>query len=244
MNNIYAGFWKRAVAILIDEVILVVILFAPVLVGIVLPKVIVSLVFLFYFVLMESSPLQATLGKLMLGIKVVDGDGKRISFFRSLLRTISKILSSILFIGYIIAAFTQKKQALHDFCSGCLVINQDAERFFAQDSIYSRKTEISARDYSQGLSPLMAAVIEGDNQKISELVATSVNINEVNPSTGTNALWMAASFGNLEAVKILIERGGDLTNTNKDGISVKESARQRGYDDIVHLIEEYQFKSY
>ncbi len=244
MNNIYAGFWKRALAIFIDQVILVVILFVPVLGGIILPKAIVSLVFLFYFILMESSPLQATVGKLMLGIKVVDGDGKKISFFRAFFRTISKILSSVLFIGYIIAAFTQKKQALHDLLSGCLVINQDAERFFAKDSIYSRRTEISARDYTQGLSPLMAAVIEGDNHKISQLGAASANINEVNPSTGTNALWMAASFGNLEAVKTLIECGGDLTNTNKDGISVKESARQRGYDDIVKLIEEYQFKSH
>lgn len=244
MNNIYAGFWKRALAIFIDEVILIVLLFAPLLVGIILPKAIVSLVMLFYFVLLESSPLQGTLGKLMLGIKVTDGEGKRISFFRALLRTISKILSSILFIGYIIAAFTQKKQALHDLLSGCLVINQDAERVFAKDPILKRKAEISSMEYSHGLSPLMTAVIEGDIQKIRELAKTSPNINQINPSTGTNALWMAASFGNIEAVKIMIECGGDLTNTNKEGISVKESAGQRGYDDIVRLIEEHQFKSY
>ncbi len=245
MNNIYAGFWKRALAILIDDVILTVLIYILIYIRI-LPfvSVFVSLVVLFYFVLMESSPLQATLGKLMLGIKVVDGAGKRISFLRALLRNIAKSVSYILFIGYLMAAFTKKKQGLHDLLSGCLVINKDAEQFISKEAGYNRKIEVSSMDYRLGLSPLMEAVIDGDNQKIRALAASSVNINEVNPATGTSALWMAASFGNLEAVKTLIECGGDLTNKNKEGISVKESARQRGYDDIVRLIEEHQFKSY
>lgn len=76
-----------------------------------------------YFSLMESSKHQATLGKLALGIKVTDLEGNRIDFVRSLFRQLGKILSSMLmFIGYLMTAFTPKKQALHDVLSNCLVV--------------------------------------------------------------------------------------------------------------------------
>ena len=78
-----------------------------------------------YNALMESSSKQATLGKIALGIVVVDLSGKRISFARATGRFFSKFLiSSILMIGYILAAFTEKKQALHDIIAGTLVVNR------------------------------------------------------------------------------------------------------------------------
>jgi uncharacterized RDD family membrane protein YckC len=80
-----------------------------------------------YFSYMESSASQATLGKMLLGIKVTDLDGNRISFGKALLRTVAKILSSvILLIGYIMAAFTARKQALHDMIAGTLVVKGKA----------------------------------------------------------------------------------------------------------------------
>jgi uncharacterized RDD family membrane protein YckC len=80
-----------------------------------------------YFALMESSERGATVGKLALGIRVVDLSGKRISFARATGRYFAKILSSlILMIGYLMAAFTDRKQALHDTIAGCLVINERA----------------------------------------------------------------------------------------------------------------------
>ena len=76
-----------------------------------------------YFALLESSPKQATLGKMALGIKVTDLDGNRISFGRATGRFFAKIISGvILMIGYIMAAFTAKKQALHDIIASTLVI--------------------------------------------------------------------------------------------------------------------------
>src|SRR4029077_16530876 len=70
---------------------------------------------LLYYALMESSPLQATLGKMALSIKVTEIAGQRISFLRALGRNLAKIISGfILLIGYIMAAFTERKQALHD----------------------------------------------------------------------------------------------------------------------------------
>ncbi|WP_353893913.1 RDD family protein [Proteinivorax hydrogeniformans] len=68
-----------------------------------------------YFTIMESSKQQATLGKMALGLKVVDIDSNRISFARANGRYFAKIISAVtLFIGFIMAAFTKNKQAMHD----------------------------------------------------------------------------------------------------------------------------------
>ena len=76
-----------------------------------------------YFALMESSKQQATLGKMALGLKVTDMEGKKISFTRATGRYFGKIISNMIFmIGYILAGLTEKKQALHDMIAGCLVI--------------------------------------------------------------------------------------------------------------------------
>ena len=57
-----------------------------------------------------------------LGLKVTDMEGNRISFGRATGRYFGKIISGmILYIGYIIAGFTEKKQALHDIMANCLV---------------------------------------------------------------------------------------------------------------------------
>jgi uncharacterized RDD family membrane protein YckC len=76
-----------------------------------------------YYALMESSSKQATVGKMALGIRVTDLDGRRIGFGRATGRYFAKILSAlILGIGFLMAAFTEKKQALHDMIAGTLVV--------------------------------------------------------------------------------------------------------------------------
>lgn len=78
-----------------------------------------------YYALMESSARGATIGKMALGIKVVDMEGSRISFLNATGRYFAKILSAIiLMIGYIMAAFTDKKQALHDQLAKTLVVKK------------------------------------------------------------------------------------------------------------------------
>ncbi len=68
---------------------------------------------------MESSRLQATLGKKLLKVKVTDLDWQRIGFGRATGRYWAKLLSAIiLLIGFIMAALTQQKQALHDMMAG------------------------------------------------------------------------------------------------------------------------------
>lgn len=143
----YAGFWKRFLAFLIDYGIL---FFGGAIVGVISGSVIGELfkgtltpmgtrqaiaraigyilgVFLnwLYYTLLESSSVQATIGKMALGIIVTDLNGNRISFARANARYWSKIISAlILCIGFIMAGFTKKKQALHDIIAETLVINK------------------------------------------------------------------------------------------------------------------------
>jgi len=75
--------------------------------------------------LMESSKFGGTLGKMAVNIKVVDMEGNPISFGRATGRYFSRIITNMTFlIGYIIAGFTEKKQALHDLIASCLVIQK------------------------------------------------------------------------------------------------------------------------
>jgi len=80
-----------------------------------------------YYALMESSSLQGTLGKLAMASIVTDLDGDRVSFLRATGRYFGKIVSHItLLIGFLMAAFTERKQALHDLMAGCLVIQKES----------------------------------------------------------------------------------------------------------------------
>ncbi len=143
----YAGFWLRLVAYLIDSVLVAIaVLFVVVLplmqrAGIPIENAQVLLtgtsrqVFAInlaaavaqwlYWSVMESSAWQATLGKRMLGLRVTDLAGRRISLARASGRYFGKIISTLLLLfGFVMAGFTQKKQALHDMMAGCLVLKK------------------------------------------------------------------------------------------------------------------------
>src|SRR5262245_15036774 len=78
-----------------------------------------------YFAIMESSAKQATLGKMLLGLRVTDMQGGRISLLRAAARYLAGWLSGlILCIGYIMVAFTERKQGLHDMITSTLVVRQ------------------------------------------------------------------------------------------------------------------------
>jgi uncharacterized RDD family membrane protein YckC len=140
----YGGFWIRVVAAIIDTIIVRVVV-API--GLMfggmsfltgmgggIPHAGVALLgggitFLLvvaggwlYEAFLESSSYQATLGKMIFGMKVTDLHGNRISFARATGRHFAKLLSTmILFIGFIMVGFTERKQGLHDILAGTLV---------------------------------------------------------------------------------------------------------------------------
>ena len=132
----YAGFWRRFAAAILDLIILVVPMFV---LGIVVALVtgpksqataaadLSTIVVLYlYCAIMESSPKQATLGKLAFGMRVVDLGGERISFFRASARFFAKIFSLLsLMVGYLLIVMTVRRQALHDIVASCLVVNRE-----------------------------------------------------------------------------------------------------------------------
>jgi uncharacterized RDD family membrane protein YckC len=137
----YAGFWLRLVASVCDGVCIVVLLVAAlfcygVVVAIasggqdtsasaaVLFNLLALVVPWLYYTIAESSPWQATPGKLLVGLRVVSDAGARISFGRANGRFWAIQVSGLTFgIGYLVCAFTPRKQALHDLMSGCCVVS-------------------------------------------------------------------------------------------------------------------------
>ena len=124
----YASFAKRFLAYFADSVILGIPFF---LLAYAVRSNIIDLVWLvafwLYFGVQESSPYQATLGKRLLGIYVVDIEGNRITLGRALLRALVKTVSqAVIFgvIGFVMALFTPRKQALHDLIANTLVLNR------------------------------------------------------------------------------------------------------------------------
>jgi len=75
-----------------------------------------------YEAFLLSSSYQATLGKMIFGMRVTDLYGNRISFARATGRHFAKIISGLFFcIGFIMVGFTERKQGLHDMIAGTLV---------------------------------------------------------------------------------------------------------------------------
>lgn len=118
----YAGFWIRFVAVLVDAIIIAIIE---------APLVLMSGPFVFFMSIgvawlyeaaFTSGGWQGTPGKRLLGLRVTDLEGRRISFLRATGRHFAKIISALLLmIGYIMAGITERKQALHDMIAGTLV---------------------------------------------------------------------------------------------------------------------------
>lgn len=148
---VYAGFWRRFAAVWIDSLVTSVI---STIIGIlfvflyIVPKalsadagrvadmnaelqgywIVMNLaVAWIYYSVFESSSKQGTLGKLAVGIKVTDMQGNRIGIGIAFGRNFTKLFSMLIFfIGFIMVAFTKKKQGFHDIVAGCLVIGRDA----------------------------------------------------------------------------------------------------------------------
>ncbi|HVV97785.1 MAG TPA: RDD family protein [Rhodanobacteraceae bacterium] len=137
VDPIHAGFWRRCAARLIDSLI----------VGAISSALISVLRAVFdadgalswigdleglvigwlYFASQESSAARATLGKRLMGLKVTDAHGERIGFGRATFRFLAQLLSAaIAGIGFMMAGWTARKQALHDILAGTLVVFREA----------------------------------------------------------------------------------------------------------------------
>lgn len=140
----YAGFWKRFLAFFLDNLIVNTIASvivqismagllkedissSAVIMGIVFASLFSWAIYLLYWAIFESSSLQATPGKMALGIKVTDMNGERLTFARAFGRNLAKFVSGLtLNVGYVMAGYTVRRQALHDKMANCLVVSKKA----------------------------------------------------------------------------------------------------------------------
>ncbi len=152
LNLEYSGFWRRFIAFWFDRAILIIptLILSALLNALLMGRIDVGhipgtlsrhlfeypagsarftvvladiiLVWL-YFALFESSKMQGTPGKRIMGVRVTDFKGNRILFGRATLRHFSKLISTlIIFAGFLMIAISRKKQGLHDKIAGCLVL--------------------------------------------------------------------------------------------------------------------------
>lgn len=148
---VYAGFWRRTAALFIDGMLVGVAYYAVVFAAMLVVGIgnmaafegsgtpdmgalggflavmylAYPLISAIYYAGMESSGSQATLGKMAVGIKVTDTDGRRLGKGQALGRWVSHLLCYFtLYIGYIMAGFTDRKRGLHDMAAGTLVVDR------------------------------------------------------------------------------------------------------------------------
>src|ERR1044071_6361477 len=135
----YGGFWVRFLAFLADSAIVFVIssaLFVGAALALApgdltLAVIAIWILGFLYWPVLHASRLNATFGKAILGLRVSRFDGRRISFPRALWREIAKIFSGAVFmLGYVIAAVTPRKQALHDLMAATYVSREGVSRVF------------------------------------------------------------------------------------------------------------------
>ncbi|MUG21849.1 RDD family protein [Paenibacillus macerans] len=160
MGQIYAGFWKRFCAYILDLFVVNIIVLVITLIFSLIDKLFLRFLMSFislgikqwfyffefyewigwitrllltafgawlYYAIMESSKWQGTFGKMALGIVVVNRRYERMSFLRASGRFWGRFLSVLsLYIGFIMAGFTEKKQALHDKIAQTYVVNKSA----------------------------------------------------------------------------------------------------------------------
>ena len=134
----FAPFWKRALAILIDDITIIIISFGitsiimKIIHGVSYLYVLIS-IFLFiilnviYNAIMNSKEHSGTLGKHILNIHVTDFEGNKIKKTQSFKREFSKIVTRFIpfYIGWLIHFFTKNKQALHDLIADTIVLNNE-----------------------------------------------------------------------------------------------------------------------
>lgn len=146
MEHGYAPLWRRALAGVLDALVVIVILLVlALLLGVFIRAaqyavsdpapgstapfpwplrlgLLVGVPWL-YFALFESSGRGASPGKRVMGLAVTDLAGARLSFARATLRTATKAASILtVFVGFLAAARSERRQALHDLTARSVVL--------------------------------------------------------------------------------------------------------------------------
>ena len=182
-----------------------------------------------YYAVQESSRHQATLGKRALGIKVTDLDGRRIGFGHALGRWFAAALSYLTFyVGFFMAGFTERKQALHDYVANTLVVDQWAYSdspelqqrsaggcaialaigfaimaFFAVFGILAAIAIPAYQDYALR-ARVATTIAAGDSLKTT--IAEQLIVNDVCPENGQDGIGTRESYATDSIASIRVGR--------------------------------------
>jgi uncharacterized RDD family membrane protein YckC len=135
---VYASVWNRFIAFMIDgfvlNIVFALIIIVPTQLGMAPEGLMAAVMGMYwiavvlYYTLMHASPYQATIGKMVLGMKVVGADGGRLSYLRSLARYLVMIIEFMFFLPLFVIFFSSKNRMLHDMAVGSTVTDLEAER--------------------------------------------------------------------------------------------------------------------
>ncbi|MEK7356959.1 MAG: RDD family protein [Bdellovibrionota bacterium] len=141
IDQMYSSLGRRVVALFLDGLIFAI----PCAIANSLIPVIGGIIaWFFYAPILESSEIRATLGKHLMGIQVADLSGRRISLKAAVIRNLLKIVSSaLLFLGFVVALFTRRKQTLHDLLADTVVVYGRSETSVPEAWVASSKEVFS-----------------------------------------------------------------------------------------------------
>ncbi len=167
---VYGDLGKRIVAYLIDGVILsaisAVLVWMALLLFMLPLLIFIPFLALLYFVMMEGGSWHATLGKRLMNLYVADANGNGITYSTAVLRYLGKIISTLLlFVGYLMCFFSERKQCLHDMIAKTYVLEGAVEE--SGSFRVPRLTGTGSRRYPQlvGISgPLAGRIYEVDER--------------------------------------------------------------------------------
>ena len=244
----YAGFWKRVAAFVIDFVIIAICSIPVTFIFYAYfsndePSVAerkvqgMGLAFAWlYFALMESSAYQGTVGKIFLGIKVTDLNGHKIGFGRATGRHFGKIISAIiLFVGFIMVAFTKRKQGLHDIMAGCLVLNRWPETSISEaDEIEKiiHKTETQPIKEVKRAATRSISEDKQNDEEFIELLKSSISENGLNTIPGDDLIEIYKQAKSIEAssnipdIELSKAINTLLEEINKRGLSPEDKPQE------------------
>jgi uncharacterized RDD family membrane protein YckC len=266
----YAGFWERVAAWLLDLIISSLGMFPIILIlGLLLIPTtgnadnnqasweglgtLVGIIFTWlYYTLMESSSKQATLGKMFLGIKVTDLNGNRIGFGKATGRHFGKIISAIILcVGYIMVAFTKRKQGLHDIMAGCLVVKRWPETSVSEvvevEKIIRDAETTASGKVKNDSTYYSTSETQRNDEEFIELLKSSINENGLNNIPGHDLIVIYNRARSIEASSnIPDDELSKVINTlleeiNKRGLSPDRKQQDNNFKTI-HSNQDYSFK--
>lgn len=230
---IYSGFWKRFSAACLDGfVVYLVLLIVDLLIRIIAPYgsaavetssmsyillrlVLIVVILGIYFAWMESSKLQATLGKMALGIIVVNANNDPISFWQATSRYWAKWISNLTcFIGYVMSGFTSKRQALHDIMASTYVADKNIMK-----AINQPQQHLTANSAATGLAESNRMLYAGFWKRFFAYYIDSYVIYIV--SLIVNFIAMII-FGTLSMVSVstLFSNEGEMSENFESGLAI------------------------